>query len=144
MLEDLPGDSHPERVANGEVTGGELAGMMILREEDGLVRTVNRSPVGNPPLEGPPSRVFEQARVPPLQIIEERLGFEPWFGLEDLLDLIPHIGEWVDASSVIAWRLSLRRQSLVIAIRPCGFLIHGSHPGSSGERLALGQPTPEF
>ncbi|MEM9366406.1 MAG: hypothetical protein AAGD07_10455 [Planctomycetota bacterium] len=100
--EGLSSDRHAEGIANGEVTGGELARMVILREEHRFVGTINRPPIGDPSLESSPCRVLELAGVSSPQIVEKRLGLEPRLGLKHLLDFVPHLGEGVDAGSVLA------------------------------------------
>lgn len=78
-----------------------------MREKYRLVGAVDHPPVGNPSLEGSPRRVLEPTGVPPLQIVEKRLGFQPGLALEHRLDLLPNLGEGIDASSVVAGRFSL-------------------------------------
>lgn len=76
-------------------------------EEDRLIGAVDRPPVGDSPLEGSPRRVLEPAGVPPLQIVEKRLGFQPGFALKHRFDLIPNLGEGIGSGSVVAGRFSL-------------------------------------
>jgi hypothetical protein len=81
MFERRSGDLHTEFVANGEVTRGEASGVMVLRKENRLIRSVNRSPVRNPPLEGATGRILELAWILPLEVSKKSDRFEPWFGL---------------------------------------------------------------
>jgi len=107
VLERLPGDAYAKGIANGEVTGSELAGMMVLRKEDRFVGAVDRLPVGDASFERSPCGVLELAGIPPPQIVEQCLCSQPRFSLEHLLNFVPHVGKRVDASSVIAGRFSL-------------------------------------
>jgi hypothetical protein len=133
VREGRPGNLDPEFIADGEVARGEASWVVILGKEDQLVGSMDRTPMGDPSLESSASRSVELAGMLLLQILEQCFGFEPGFSRERLLDVVPHIDKGIDTSAVLAWRLSLRRQTLVVAIRPCGFLVHRSHPGRSGK-----------
>lgn len=64
--------------------GGEAARVKILRKEYGLIRSVNRSPVGDTTLEGAPGRFIEPARMLALKISKQGNGLQSRFGLEQL------------------------------------------------------------
>jgi len=103
VFESRSGDLHTEFVADGEVARGEASGVMILGKEYGLVRSVNRSPVGNTTLEGTASGFVKLARMLALELSKKGDGFEPWFGLEQLLDINPNVGKGINACSIFAW-----------------------------------------
>jgi len=107
VLESCSGDPHPEFVADGEVTGGEAARVMVLRKEHRFVRSVNRSPIGDTTLEGAPGRFIKLARMLALEITKKRDGLQSRLGLEQLLDIVPNFGKGIDASSVLAWQFSM-------------------------------------
>jgi len=107
VVESRSGDPHAERIANGEIARGESAGLMILRKKDGFVGSVDRSPVGDAAFKRATSRTVELARISPLQVIKERLGFEAWFRLERLFNIGPNVGKGIDTSSVFPRRSSL-------------------------------------
>jgi len=107
VLESHSGDLHPEIVADGEIARGKTAGVVILRKEHGFVRSVDRSPIGDPSLERSACRVLEFAGILSLQIVKKGLCLQSRFGLEHLFDLLPNVGKRVDACAVVAGRLSL-------------------------------------
>ncbi|MEO9764854.1 MAG: hypothetical protein ABJF77_00505 [Qipengyuania citrea] len=107
VLENGSGDLHAERIANREIARGESTGVVILREDDGLVGSMNRSPVGDPPLERSARRIIKFAGMLSLQIVKEGLGPEPRFATELLFHLGPNVRERIGTRAVAAGCLSL-------------------------------------
>ena len=58
-------------------TWGLLAGLVVLREENFLRRTLQGSPHLDPSLQGPQLPILKPTRILPLQMLEEALGFQP-------------------------------------------------------------------
>jgi hypothetical protein len=67
VLETLPGDLHPQCVADGEVTGRQSPRMMFLTEENRPARAMQTSPSGDASLERSTSGIREPAFVSDLQ-----------------------------------------------------------------------------
>ncbi len=68
------GDRHTEFVANGEIARGETSGVMILGKEHERVRSVDRSPVSDTPLEGTAGRILELADLLLLEVTKKSDG----------------------------------------------------------------------
>src|SRR3954454_20096894 len=66
---------------------------MLLRKKHLAGWSFGRSPVANPPAQCPHLPITEPTRLRLLQMLEDRLGLYPWFNGEQLLNLIPAIGE---------------------------------------------------
>jgi hypothetical protein len=54
VIESHSGDLDPEIIADGEIACREPSGMMLLGKEDGLARSMESSPLGDPALESSP------------------------------------------------------------------------------------------
>jgi hypothetical protein len=66
VLESRSGNLHVQRIANGEIACRESSRVVILRKENRLVGTVDRSPIGDPSLERSACRILELAGIPSL------------------------------------------------------------------------------
>jgi hypothetical protein len=103
MIERLASDGDRKRVHAREVRRGEITRLVDLTKDDGAIRSVQRSPLSNSPLEGAAVGVEKRPRMLVAKPIEEGLGGELRLGLESLLDLDPDLGERIDPSPVGAW-----------------------------------------
>ena len=69
-LQRLPGVGHPQRRRRREVRDPQLAGNLLLTEEDLLLRPVRQPPVADPPFQRPPDS-RRQIRMILLQLVEQ-------------------------------------------------------------------------
>ena len=115
-------------ITDGEVTGSQRTWIMILREYDRFIGSEKRSPSRDSSLESPPRRIGELPGVSLLEVVEECLRFEPWFGLEFPLNIDPNALEGIDSGAILSAGFPLRGKPLVVAVGACRFLVHGSHP----------------
>jgi hypothetical protein len=144
VIESRSSNLHVQRIHNREVAGGQSGRMMKLLKVDRLAWPMQAPPLSYASLKGSASGVGKRAGLGLLQPLEERLGFEEWFGFESLLDFAPNVGERIAASSIIAWLLSLRRQTRIVTIVTRSLLIHECHPCRRGQWLALSKHPPQF
>jgi hypothetical protein len=144
VIESRTGDLDPEFIHHGEVTGGDLPGMMLLRKGDGLVGPVGASPEPHAALERPSRGIEMLSRITLLQPRKKRHGLQFGFRFEPLLNLGPDLGEGVHPSAIVAISFALRRHPSVIAIAASRFFIHASHPCRCSERSALIKQPSQF
>jgi len=93
----LAGDGHAQLGHMREVRGAETARRMVLSEEHFFGRAVLGPPLLHPPLQRPQLAVREAARMTPLQLLEQRLGFPARRRFEQFDDLVPHLGKRIGA-----------------------------------------------
>lgn len=137
-------DRHAERVHVREVRCAQPARGMHLRKDDRPVRAVQTSPIAHPPLERPPLRVGESARMRLLQPGEQGERPQPRLCFESSLHLGPDVDKRVRPRPPIPWCGAVRRQSRRIAILPCRLLIHASAPRRHAQPIAPRQQPPQF
>ena len=101
VIEAHSGNLHAEIITDGEITGCQSAGMMHLAEKDGLARSMQAPPSGDPSLESSPRGIGELAWVRSLQPLEESVGFEPRLGFQPGLHFIPNFGERIDSCAIL-------------------------------------------
>ena len=144
VIEPRPGNRHAEFVHHGEVTSGDLCGVMHLREHHRLVGSLRASPQPHPSLKRPPGGIGVLTAILLLQPPEERFRLQPRFGFQSSLNLRPDVFKGIDSRPVGAFRLPRRGESLIVSIVPCGLLVHACDPCRGGERLADRKPPPQF
>jgi hypothetical protein len=128
VIELRSGDLDIERIHHGEVAGRDTTGVMLLWKGDGLVRAMSASPKPHTSLEGSAGRVEELSGEAILQPRKQGHCLQFGFRFEPLLNLGPDLGEGVNTCSVVAFRIALRGQTIVIAIAASSLFIHASHP----------------
>lgn len=136
VVEPLAGDRDVQRVHVGEVGGREIAGVVDLAEHDGLPRAESRPPLPHATLERAAMRIEELPRTLAAQPVEERLGEQPRFGREALLDHRPHGGEWIGPGAVGPRHVRLLPRAgrrAVIAIMAGRLVGHSGSPGRGGQ-----------
>ena len=136
VIETLAGDRDVQRAHVREVGGREIAGVVDLAEHDRLPRSMRRPPLPHATLEGTAMRIEELARMLATQPVEERLGEQPWLGLEPLLDCGPDRRKRIGPCAVSPrhGRLLPRAGQLaVIAVLTGGLVAHACSPGRQGQ-----------
>lgn len=136
VIEPLAGDRDVQRVHVGEVGRREVAGVVDLAEHDGLPRAVGGPPLPHATLERAAVRIEELPRMLAAQPIEERLGEQPRFGREALLDHRPHGGERIGPGAVGPRHVRLLPRAgprAVIAIMAGRLVGHSGSPGRGGQ-----------
>ena len=136
VIEPLAGNRDVERVHVGEVGRREVAGRVNLAEHDGLPGAVSRPPLPHATLERAAVRIEELPRTFPPQPVEERLGEQPRFGREALLDHRPHGGEGIGPGAVGPRHVQLLPRAgrrAVIAIMAGRLVGHSGSPGRGGQ-----------
>jgi hypothetical protein len=136
VVEPLAGDRDGERVHVGEVGGREIAGRVDLAEHDGLPRAAGRPPLPHATLERAAVRIEELPRTLAAQPVEERLGEQPRFGRESLLDHRPHGRERIGPGAVGPRHVRLLPRAgrrAVVAIVAGRRVAHSGSPGRGGQ-----------
>ena len=138
-------DGHTQRGHVREVGGAEPARPMLLREEDFLGGPARGQPVFDAPLQRAQLAVGELTGVPPLQFLEERLGFPTRARFEQFFDFAPHVGERIGPRPIRSRRCirrPLRRQHVGVPILACGLAIHARLHRRETQRRLLAEPLP--
>src|SRR3954470_1536637 len=91
MRECLPVDRDAQFAAMRKVRLAQFTRVVLLRKEHLPRRTFQRSPVLDPALQRSQLAFLESVWLALLQILEERLGFQPGIDLQTLCNLIPEI-----------------------------------------------------
>ena len=146
MRERFAVDRHAQIGHVREVRGAQPARHVLLREEDLLVRPARGPPLFDPPLQGPQLLLGESTRMPPLQFLEERLGFPARTLFEQCLDFAPDVGERIFAGPLrprACLRRPLRRQPIRLPMLPCRLAIHACLRRRQRQRRLLAEPGPE-
>lgn len=136
VVEPLAGDRDVQRVHVREVGRREIAGVVDLAEHDRLSRAVSRPPLPHATLERAAVRIEKLPRMLATQPVEERLGEQPRFGREALLDRRPHGGERIGPSAVGPRQVRLLPRAgrrAVIAIMAGRLVGHSGSPGRGGQ-----------
>lgn len=147
MRERRPLDRHPQIVHVREVRGAELAGRVLLREEDFLGRPARRLPHFDAALQRPQLAVVELAGMTALQFLEERLGFPARTGFEQLFDFGPDRGKRIGPRPIRSRRRlggALRGQPIGMAILACRLAIHARLHRREAQRRLLAEPLPKL
>jgi hypothetical protein len=87
----LPLDRHAQLFHVREVGGRQPARMVLLHEKHLAAGTFRCPPVLHVPLQRPQLPILKSPRVASLQILKQRLGFQPGAHFQLLLDLSPNI-----------------------------------------------------
>ena len=144
VIESIPGDLHVQLITDREVTGRPSPRMMILAEEDRLARTMKAPPLRHAAFESSPRGIGKLTFVSLLQPLEQSLRFEPWFGLQSLLHVVPNVGERIFSCAVFSTGFPLRREPVVVAIIARRFLTHFGHPCRIRQRPAQPEQPPKL
>ena len=136
VVEPLAGDGDVERVHVGEVGRREVAGRVNLAEHDGLPGAASRPPLPHATLERAAVRIEELPRTLATQPVEKRLGEQPRFGREALLDHRPHGRERIGPGAVAPRHVRLlprAGQRAVVAIVAGRLVGHSGSPSRGGQ-----------
>ena len=131
VVERLAREGDAERVHAGEIGGGDVAGVVDLSEDDGLVGPAECPPLTDASFEGASVGVEELARMLAADPVEEGLGLESGFVAESSFDGVPDVGEGIGSGAVVAWRFGLfsfAGQGAMVAVVSCGFFGHSGPP----------------
>ena len=131
VVERLSGEGDAERVHVREVGGGDVAGVVDLSEDDGLVGPAECPPLTDASFERASVGVEELARMFATDPVEEGLGLESGFVAEASFDGVPDVGKGIGSGAVIAWRFglfSIAGQGAMVAVVSCSFFGHSSPP----------------
>lgn len=146
VFERLAGERDAERVHPREIGGGDVAGVVDLSEDDGLVGSLECPPLTDASFEGASVGIEELARMFATDPVEEGLGLEPRFVAESSFDGVPDGGEGIGSGAVIAWRfglLSVAGQGAMVTVMSCGLVGHSGPPCRVSECRTRVEITPE-
>jgi hypothetical protein len=128
--EGLALDGHAQGVHVAEVGGPQAARLMHLGEEHFLGRAVLRLPLPHAPLQRPAAAFPSLAGDLPLQPLQQGLGLQPGFALEQFLQPRPDASQGIGPGAPEARRAPLAGQFGLVAVLPGGLAIHvGAHRG---------------
>lgn len=145
MRERLAVDGHAQIVHAREVRGAEPTRRMHLREENFLGRPAGRLPVLDTALQRPQLAIGKLTGMPPLQFLEERLGFPARAGFEQFFDFGPDLREGIGPCPIRARRRlgrAPRRQHVAVPILPRRLAIHARLHRRETQRRLLAEPLP--
>jgi len=123
MIERLTGDRDAEFGHVSEITLGEPARLVGLREEHLLGRPFQGAPLFDPALQATELDVGEPPREAALQVVEERLGLEPGVEPELRDEFGPDVLERILPGPPGARDAPLTGQGVRVAVLACRFLV---------------------
>lgn len=102
VIESVSGDLHAKLVANGEVTGCQSPGVVILTEDDSFPRSVKTPPFRYSTFECPPRGIRKLTFVSLLKPFKQSLRLESRFGFQSLLNFGPNVFKRIGPRPIVA------------------------------------------
>jgi hypothetical protein len=135
----LAADGHLQPLHVREIGGGQVAGLVDLREHHLLVRPLGGAPSADLSLEGSPLAVRELPLGLLLQPAEQRDRSQLRLLSQTLLDRRPDLNERISSSPPLAGRRALGGQLFDAPVLACRFLIHARLPCRKRQSSSCGQ-----
>ena len=139
-----PGDRYPQAREVAEVGSAEIAGMVLLGEEDLPGRSLGRSPLLHLALQTTELPVRKAAGVLALEVGKQRRRLQAWVHFQQRKHLFPGLGKGILARSPGVWYADLARQSACLPISTRRLGIHAGLRRRYFQRVAGCEPFHQF